>query len=575
MHKYIFLIILLLFASTLFGQDVESLLKRDSTKGFFAGFKDAKPFDITGSLTLNLRAYQAAGTTQRQSPFTWFTGAQANISIYKINIPISTMVSAQSQTFSHPFHNDVLKGRFARFGASPYYKWIKVHGGHRNMNFSPLTVANHTYFGGGVELTPGNFRFATFYGKMAKTEPRDLSLRAPNQEIFQRKGYGMKVGYGTEQAFIDLIAFKAKDDPASLAFFNADTATIFQNENLVIGLNGQATLFEKLTLNVEIASSAFTKNLADPLEGANEFPHPSFLLESHQSTVFRKAIDAGLKYQLGVMSLGIGYKRVDPEYRSLGAYFFNNDLEDVTLNFGLGLFNNTLNISGRGGIQKNNILSQKATQFTRTIASLNINYSLKALSLGLNYSNYSSDIQYVLNPDLDSLNAIVVTQQAGITASYALKDGRGNRHTITSAFSVQAVADDLQNLERSAESKMLTGNLIYVFTPTGTGWKLRGRVNYNKNELSNILINRYGAGLGAQKELVKEKLSLSLNTNYYLSKGDMIDNQTLNLRLSLPFSPSEKHQFDLGILYLNRLKSTSTTGNFSETTGILNYTFSF
>ncbi|HMR44789.1 MAG TPA: hypothetical protein PKC40_13185, partial [Saprospiraceae bacterium] len=194
-------------------QDLEPILSRDSTRSLKERIFEGKPFDIAGSLSLSLRSYSASGIENRQSPFSWFIAGQTNISIYKINIPFSALISAQSSNFNHPFNQSSLDRRFARIGMSPYYKWIKVHAGHRSMHLSPLTVANHVFLGGGVELTPGKIRFATFYGKMTKTEPRDLALNQPNLEIFRRTGGGLKIGYGDNQNFIDLIAFKAMDDP--------------------------------------------------------------------------------------------------------------------------------------------------------------------------------------------------------------------------------------------------------------------------------------------------------------------------------------------------------------------------
>ncbi len=123
-------------------QDVAPLTSKESRQKFFADFYKSDPFSIHGSLALNLRSYTADGIGNRQAPFMWYLGGQANVAIYKINIPLSVLLSAQSFTYSHPFHRDAYRNRFTRIGASPYYKWIKLHFGHRYMDFSPLTVAN-------------------------------------------------------------------------------------------------------------------------------------------------------------------------------------------------------------------------------------------------------------------------------------------------------------------------------------------------------------------------------------------------------------------------------------------------
>ena len=562
-------IVCILISVPLFGQDVESILKKD--KKIFSG----DPFKINGSLGLNLRSYNATGIDNRQSPFTWFLSGNTNIQLYQINIPFSILVSAQSKTFSHPFHKEAVQNRFSRIGASPYYKWVKLHAGHRNMKLSPLTVAGHTYLGGGVELTPGNLRFGAFYGKLAKTEPRDLSLQEPNVEVFKRTGWGGKIGYGNSQNFIDLIAFKAKDDDSSLGFLNADTSSIYRNENLVLGINGKATLLKRVDLNLEIASSAFSQNAEEEEDFENKFPHPAFLIQAKPSTTFRWAVDASANYRFDRFLLGVGYKRIEPEYRSLGAYFFNNDLENYTANIGFALFKNKVQINANGGLQKNNLFEQNSTQLTRTIGSINANYTHKAFSLGANYSNFTSDIDFVLNPDLDSLNAVVVTEQGGINASYTRSGRNDNRHTYTANLTVSQVSDDVDDPTRSSESQMYNGDLIYVFTPQDKIWKIRGRLNYNQNALSQMVINRYGVGLGVTRQLFENIWSLSLDANYYNSQGQLIDNQTLRLRLGSPITLGKKHRINLNLLYLNRFSAGNNAATFNELTGILGYTYSF
>lgn len=567
-------------ASTVYSQDIEKINIKDKIKGFFNGWKDADPFQMSGTIGLNARSYHAINSEDRQAPFTWHTNASVNISIYKLKIPISAMVSAQNQTISHPFHKELLKGfsdrRFVRVGASPYYKWAKLHLGHRSMNFSPFTVANTTFLGGGIELTPGKIRFATFYGGMAKTEPRDLALLGLNRQIFNRKGLGVKAGYGNSQNFIDFILFQAKDDPNIINPLNQDSVVVFQNDNAVLGINGQMTLFEKFNFKMELASSGFTKNAVDPEGEDSSPPIPKFLLDNRSSTVYRKAINAGLTYQAGIFSLGMGYKRIEPEYRSLGAYSFNSDFEDYTLNFGFGLFKKRLRVNTTGGIQRNNLFGEKAIQNNRTIGSLNINYSLNKVSVGFNYSNNTSQIDYVLNSELDSLNAVVITENMAVNASYTLLSQSKNRHTFSTNFSVQQVSDQVEEPTRSGASQMINGVLSYALIPQESSWKINFRLNYNRSELSQMLMNRYGVSLGLNKSIIPDIWSLAMTTNYFYSKGEAVDNQTLNIRLNSPIRISEKHRVDFGVLYLNRTKSgVVNNGNFQEFTGILTYVYSF
>lgn len=561
-------------------ENLEELNFKDEFKGFFKDFKDAKPFDISGSVGLHTRSYGAFNTENRQSPFTWTFNSNINISIYKIKFPFSFLVSSQNQTYSHPFTRETvdnfLDRRYTRIGVSPYYKWVKLHAGHRSMNFSPLTVANRTFLGGGIELTPGNLRFAAFYGGMAKTDPQDRALFGFNKEIFSQKGLGIKVGYGKDQNFIDLIFFRARDEISASTQINQDSAYVFPNENAVLGLNGQWEIFDKVQLKFELATSGFTQNALDPENEDPHFPFPSFVLNRKTSTDYRKAINSSIAYNGKNFSIGLGYKRIEPEFKSLGAYFFNDDLEDYTLNFSFGLLENRLRVSGTGGVQRNNLFNDKSSQLLRTIAGINIGYFHNAFSIIANYSNNTSDIDYVLNPELDSLTAIIITQNASLTFNYSLATKeKGNRHNYMLNLSMQQVTDKIENPTTNAGSQMINAVFNYNLSIKESGWRINSMANYTHSELNQLNINRFGLGMGLQKSIVEDIWALAINANYFLSKGKNIDNQTVNLRLSSPFRISKEHRIDIGILYMTRTKSGTDGGNFHEISGTLGYTYNF
>jgi hypothetical protein len=580
-HLRYFVVFIPIFLCTIaYGQNLEKVNIKKSSKGFFTDLIDADPFSISGNFGLNLRSYTANNIENRQSPFIWYLNSNLNVNIYKIRIPISAIVSTQNQTVSHPFHQETIdnlkRNRFTRIGASPYYKWVKMHFGHRSMNFSPLTMSNHVFFGAGLELNPGLFRFAGFYGRMAKTEPRDLSLFGYNQQVFSRKALGLKVGYGNSKNFLDLILFKANDDPSALDVINQDSTKIFQNENAVLAINSKANLFKRVNFNLEIAISGFTKNAVDPIISDAEFKIQNFALTQRTSTVYRKAINAGVTFNGDLFNLGLAYKRIEPEYRSLGTYFFNNDLENSTANLGFSLFSKKIRINATGGLQRNNLFGEKESQLTRTISSLNVNYAQNKLNVGLIFSNYASDISYVLNPDLDSLNAIIVTRNTSLNTTYSIGESESSKQIISLILSLQSVADDIEDFNRSSESQMINGILSYRFLPNDSPWKYNAMINYNQNEIRNIAIKRTGFGLGIEKVLIKDKVTVRVNSNYYISTGENINNKTLNLRLSIPFNINKKHKINFGAIFLNRLNSTSSpTADFQEFTSVLNYTYSF
>ncbi len=553
-------------------------------KGLFKDFTDlGDPLSVNGGIGLNARTYNAWGTDNRQPPFYWILNANLNIQIYKINLPLSALISINRTEFTPPSLPGIppvkenITNRFNRIGISPYYKWIKLHAGHRNMDFSQFTLANLTYLGGGVELTPGNVRFSTMYGRLAQAEPRDLSLLEPNLEVFERLGWGVKLGYGSNEEYIDLMLFRAWDDLNSIPDANPQLA--FANENLVMGIKAQKTLFDKVRLSVDYGNSALNTNSADALTGSNQFPRPSFLFEERTNTAYSNALDATVDYEGSGYNIGLKYRRIDPNYRSLGAYFFDNDIEDYTANASWSMFQQQVQISGSAGLQRDNLDDSKPSTLTRFIGSTNINYTKDKFNLGLTYSNYSSDIAYVLDQELDSLNVVVVTQDAGFNASYTFSDKSESQHTFTFAANLQDVTDDIADGQQSAASQMLNMNLVYAYS-LPESWRFNANWNYNQNMLAMMDMKRWGAGVGASRTFLENKLNAGMNLNYFRTTVETltnIRNQTLNFRLRASYRINKAHSLNVNFNLLNRRKSddTGTDDAFSEGIGNLGYRYNF
>ncbi len=263
-------------------EDLETVSEKNFFKSYFKDvFKDltdfGNPLTLSGGVGLNMRSYNSSGGPLRQDPFFYGLNANLNVRVFQINIPFSLAVTARNRESSLPNWNEMVdalkndlrnnvraqRDRFIRFGTSPHYKWMKLHLGHRAMNFSKFTLANLNFLGIGTELTPGKFRVATMYGRLAKAEPLDLSLTTPNIPIYERMGWGTKIGYGTEQRSIDLILFKAHDDPRSITIPESSPKQPSPEENLSLGLNGQTLLFDRFRLRIETALSALSPNALD------------------------------------------------------------------------------------------------------------------------------------------------------------------------------------------------------------------------------------------------------------------------------------------------------------------------
>ena len=105
-----------------------------------------------------------------------------------------------------------------------------------------------------------------------------------------------------------------------------------------------------------------------------------------------KAMLWNLKYKKDKLNLKFGYRRVDPDYRTMGSVYLNNDFEDLTGNIKYKFFEGKMGFSFTSGLQRNNLNNDKASETLRLISSVNSNYSPKdnKWNLNIGFSNFNS-----------------------------------------------------------------------------------------------------------------------------------------------------------------------------------------
>ena len=101
-----------------------------------------------------------------------------------------------------------------------------------------------------------------------------------------------------------------------------------------------------LEFSTEFATSSITKDLRDTTtrhNKANTFL--SRISTVNGSTVYYNAFKTQMNYNYQKSTLGVGYERVDPGYETLGAYYFNSDLENITVNLSQVFLKDKANIA--------------------------------------------------------------------------------------------------------------------------------------------------------------------------------------------------------------------------------------
>ncbi|MGZ4040832.1 MAG: hypothetical protein ACXVNR_09730, partial [Bacteroidia bacterium] len=370
MRKVILHITILLCATfQLHSQNLEKIGKKDM-------------ITVGGGLNYNGIFYNADGIQNRRPPYSWFFNGNLNINILDVSLPFSYSYSNLSSNYTQPFNMT---------SCAPSYKWIKTYMGYTSMNFSNYSLAGHIFLGGGVDLTPGNWKISAMYGRLNKAVEYDAVNQSDALMSYKRMGYGAKVGYEKDGHGLNLIYFSAKDDPNSLHFVPSNSAVLPQ-ENTVISASAKTKLFSILTIQGEYALSGLTRNLNGEsyYDAEQKNPMPLFF-NPKSSSQFFSAYKSSIGFSKSVFSLNFNYEHIDPNYKTLGAYFFNNDLENITIAPSLRLLKGKLNLSANTGYQHNNLDKTKFSLNKRFVSSGNLNYAPSSKFIfNVSYSNFTS-----------------------------------------------------------------------------------------------------------------------------------------------------------------------------------------
>jgi hypothetical protein len=539
------------------------------------------PFKFSGGLSATSTFYAAQGIDPRRPFHNYFLSGNFNINIYGLSVPFTFTYSDMNSGFQQPFN---------QFGFSPTYKWVTVHMGFRSMTFSPYTLSGIPFFGGGLELAPkGIFRFSAMYGRLLRATTVDTTNSRGGNPNFERWGYGFKAGLvkGTDK--VELIFFTAADRIGSLPFV-PEALGVLPQENIAVGLNLSKTFFKRVALSAEWASTAITRDTRAPFDLSGPRTLFSILGGAYSprtSTAFYNALKAGINYTGGFYTVGVGYERVDPGYATLGAYFFNSDLENITVNGTMRVLKDKVNLSANVGTQRDNLNGDKTSTMRRLASSVNVGWvPSQKVNLTFSYSNFQTitrvrnifDQINNTNPFnfQDTLNFSQIAQNASGNVMLALRNDKTRRNGLNLNVSYQQT-DDRGGNSASPSSRFYNGNLSYNNTVVNRDFSWTISANYNRNENGGIVATTLGPVASVNKAFfnkqVRTTLAITWNQSYV---GNSLASQIMNGRLSGTYTFKKKHNFNLSAIVTRRQSLASANAStFTEFNGNAGYSFNF
>ena len=455
------------------------------------------------------------------------------------------------------------------------------------MALSPYTVNGHTFSGCGLELAPGKWKLSALYGRFLKAVRADSTMNSSAQAAFQRNGYAIKVSYGDEANHVDLILFHAEDDAATIPT-PPDSVGITPQENLVISVGGSKSLFKHFVLKTEFASSAITK---DTRAGRAQSPGllASFprMFQPRLSSSYYQALKSSFDYRNRGWTIGIGYERIDPGYRTLGAYYFNNDLENITLHTSADLFDGKINIALTAGVQHDNLEWTKISTMRRMVNAVNINCAPSqrlnisgAWSTFQTYTNIRSQFEAItqLTPydRLDTLNFTQISANASISGMYTLRTSGSARQNVNINVSWQHAAESQGNDEKHSPARFYTANAGYTIAIVPANMSVGITFNTSINEAQGINMRMMGPALAINRSFMNRKLRTTISSSWnrtFTNNGN--PNTVVNARLSGAWSIQNKHNLNLSVVAVNRAAPRTESSAITELTATAGYSYSF
>ena len=191
--------------------------------------------------------YYTSDMPNSREPFTYLLSGSLNISAFNFSVPLFYSITNQGNNLGYTAPFD-----FNRLSIMPKYKWVKAYIGNVSMTFSPYTLSGFPFKGVGLELTPRSpFKITLMGGQLLKAVSEENA--SGGIPVYQRFGYGAKIGFEQSQYKIGWIGFYAKDNVNSLNITNDKGVT--PKENFVNSLIFSTSLIKNLNFNVEYALS--------------------------------------------------------------------------------------------------------------------------------------------------------------------------------------------------------------------------------------------------------------------------------------------------------------------------------
>ena len=488
-----------------------------TTKLFAQGVNDY--IKIGGSINLSDNFYSSSGIDRRQPGNVARGIFRTTVTIYdQIQLPFELYISSQERKFQQPFN---------QFGVSPRISdWLTLHAGYFSTRFSDYTFGDLRLLGGGIELTPGNFKLKVLYGRSRTATEANESKFFPG--YYKQNVYAASIGYGNESsAYFTINLFHALDDSTSI---KRDSLTIAPAENLVSSLRFGVKIIEELNLQSEVAVSAYSSNITS--EKLTDISIPEFLFTPNIST----RVDGAVKLQLlikpsSLWSVRLSGQWIGPGFTTLGYSLIPNDLMEFSVSPEVKLFDNKLSLRTQLGVRYNNLRNNRLSTTSRFTGSFGANWQIsKLFGFDLNYNNN----QIKSSHSNDTLKLSNVFNCVSVAPRFMFEEF-GGMNNLSLNYSYQKSLDKNIITSQYSDNENHSVGVIHSISFPST-WTFTSSVIFNKSITSFISTQILNISENVGRRFLENKLNIAVGGGINFIKTTVNDSQfffTLNSNYSL------------------------------------------
>jgi hypothetical protein len=537
---FVFPLLLLLFmmVSNISAQDIEQITKSPIVR-------------TNGGISVSQISNFRNDSTDREQDFSYYLSGNLNCNLFGVvDLPFSFAYTNNEATANTP-------QPFNRLSIAPSYKWIKAYAGYSSLSFSPYTLAGHEFLGGGVELTPDSaVKFAAMYGRLKKASLPDSTS---GNSAYRRMGGGFKMDYLHKKADAGFSLFKASDDANSVVFEEGDSTYIKPKDNLAGSAYLNLKLVEGMVMRIEYGVSILNEDIS--IRDSLQLLAKDNLVLTQGDVSTHHAFKSSVSQKTKIGSMGATYERISPNYTTLGAYYFNNDFENITANFSTSI-KQWLNFAMDAGFQHDNLQDQRTNESSRFIMSANASSRLsKKLMANLAFSNVQSythiksaydeinrtnEFQY-----LDTLSFTQLNMTTSANLGYAIKSTKDNRQNINAGFTYQEASEQQEDDSRFVGSRIYNSMLSYQYSLIPIRLNISTTLNHNHNQMPENYLGILSYNLSLQKAFFEQLKASFVGTfsKTFNNEGNIAD--VYNLRVTGGYTLAKKHNFNLSLAMIN------------------------